>query len=365
MKFEFYTSVSGTAFWNGLVRDLKIRGQEVEVISVMQEQAYRRPRNIFSKLLMRWKLYAGMSLHTRRHISSPIKQPTCRIATTNPFFLPELVREKTSPSADVRIVNLVFDLYPEAIQLSGRQISPGTQQRLESITSRSIERCHASVFLGERIQKYALGKYGTAPKTTVIPVGADAQSFASTQPEYLGTDHPVRFLYCGVLGRMHEVDTLAQLGCGETLSDCEWHIHATGKGVRSLRGSWFQVRGPLSSSTWPSAMKAAQVGVVSMLEGSEMVVLPSKTFSALAAGQAILAICPKDSDLADLVLKHNCGWVVAPGDVKSLRLQIQNIVTNRDELLAKRSNAYKVGQGIYSSDMVADKWVALGESLFE
>ena len=86
MKFEFYTSVSGTAFWNGLVRDLKVRGQEVEIISVMQEEAYRRPRNIFSKLLMRWKLYAGMSLHTRRHISCSIKQPTCRIATTNPFF---------------------------------------------------------------------------------------------------------------------------------------------------------------------------------------------------------------------------------------------------------------------------------------
>ena len=64
------------------------------------------------------------------------------------------------------------------------------------------------------------------------------------------------------------------------------------------------------------------------------------------------------------MLKHDCGWVVAPGDVKSLRLQIQNIVTNRDEL-AKRSNAYKVGQGIYSSDIIADKWVALGESLFE
>ena len=96
-----------------------------------------------------------------------------------------------------------------------------------------------------------------------------------------------------------------------------------------------------------------------------MVVLPSKTFSALAAGQAILAICPKDSDLADLVLKYDCGWVVAPGDVKSLRLQIQNIVTNRNELLSKRSNAYKVGQGMYSSYTVADKWVALGESLFE
>ena len=94
MKFEFYTSVGGTAFWNGLVRDLKIRGQEVEVISVMQEQAYRRPRNIFSKLLMRWKLYAGMSLHTRRHISSPINQPTCRIATTNPFFYRNLSEKK-------------------------------------------------------------------------------------------------------------------------------------------------------------------------------------------------------------------------------------------------------------------------------
>ncbi len=364
MKLEFYTSVGGTAFWNALVRDLQACGKQAAVVSVMDEPEYRRPRNLLGKLLLRWKLYAGMSLHTRRHLRQPVRQPTCRIATTNPFFLPGLVCGQTSADSDVRVVNLVFDLYPEAMELSGRRMSPGARQRLEAVTRRAVQQCDATVFLGGQLHDHALEKYGPARQSAVIPVGADARPFASSPPEMLPCEHPVQFLYCGLLGRMHEVETLAQLGRGEPVPGCGWKFHATGAGTDALRGGWFQLGGPLAPADWTGAMQSAQVGIVSVRPGAEKAVLPSKTYSALAAGQAILAICPQQSDLADLVAGQDCGWVVEPGDVDGLRRRIQEITTDRDTLLVKRRNAFRAGQQRYDSATVAGHWVALVEGLF-
>ena len=364
MKFEFYTSVGGTAFWNGIVQGLASSGREAEVISVMDQGQYQRPKNFFTKLLQRWKLYAGMSLHTRRHLRQEVRQPTCRVATTNPFYLPGLVREHTPVRADLRVVNLVFDLYPEAIELSGRQLSPGYRQRLEALTRRTVQECDASIFLGSRLRDYALAKYGPAPQSAIIPVGADAQPFAASPPEILPHEYPVRLLYCGLLGRMHEIDTLVQLGQGEPVAGCEMKFHATGTGAKALRRGWFELGGPLGPTQWPEAMRSAQVGVVSVRHGAEKVVLPSKTYSALAAGQAILAICSKESDLASLVTGLDCGWVVEPGDVEGLRRRLHGITADREGLLAKQRNAFRAGQGPYACATVARQWVALAEKLF-
>jgi len=38
-----------------------------------------------------------------------------------------------------------------------------------------------------------------------------------------------------------------------------------------------------------------------MAPGAEQVVMPSKTYSAMMAGQAVLAIAPEESDLVDLI----------------------------------------------------------------
>ena len=87
--------------------------------------------------------------------------------------------------------------------------------------------------------------------------------------------------------------------------------------------------------------------------------MPSKTYSALAAGQAILAICPSDSDLANLVRDENCGWVVSPGQSHEFRHALTEIVSNRSLLLLKRENAYRAGQNKFSEKSVAQKWVEL------
>ncbi|MBT6958062.1 MAG: hypothetical protein HN996_06555 [Opitutae bacterium] len=364
MKIEIYTSVSGSIFWKGLARALVARGFSVEVISVMDEDKYRSQKTFLKNFLSRLNLYAGMSLRTLRQLRQKVDQPICRIVTTNPFFLPDLVQRKTPSDAQVRVVNFVLDLYPEAMELAGRRLGLKARQKLEAVTSRAIRNCDASVFLGTYLQEYAINKYGPAMETAIIPVGADAQPFAKNLPQNTPASHSIRFLYCGHIGRMHEVDTLVQFGRDKPIMGCEWLFHSTGPGIKPLKRSWFQLSGPLSQLEWPAAMKAAQVGVVTIRPGAEKVVMPSKTYSALSSGQALLAVCPQNSDLATLIHDHDCGWVIEPGDIRGLRRQVQEICRDRESLLEKRRNAFHVGQAQYSSDQIAECWSNLVEKLF-
>jgi hypothetical protein len=96
----------------------------------------------------------------------------------------------------------------------------------------------------------------------------------------------------------------------------------------------------------------------------------------MVAGQAILAVCPLDSDLADLVLSHDCGWVVVPDGSQStlsrscpnpavyhgplgLREVFRQIVTNRYALQRKRTNAFVAGHRLFSTRVVARQWHTL------
>jgi glycosyltransferase involved in cell wall biosynthesis len=91
--------------------------------------------------------------------------------------------------------------------------------------------------------------------------------------------------------------------------------------------------------------------------------MPSKTYSAMAAGQAILAICPRDSDLADIVRAEECGWIVAPGRPQDLRGVLAEIASRRDLLQQKRVNAFAAGQGKFSEVAVGKEWIGLLEEL--
>lgn len=114
---------------------------------------------------------------------------------------------------------------------------------------------------------------------------------------------------------------------------------------------------------WKRTMSTHEIGLVTMKHGAEDILLPSKTYSAMAAGQAILAICPKRSDLADLVRKHKCGWVVEPNDTKALIKVLNESITDSTDLMSKRQNAQSAAASFYDAKPVALQWLELFNQL--
>lgn len=68
----------------------------------------------------------------------------------------------------------------------------------------------------------------------------------------------------------------------------------------------------------PGSLATGDVAVVAQAADSDHLSVPSKTYSALAVGSAILAIIPRESDLGRLALEEGVGWVCDPGDLEAL-----------------------------------------------
>ncbi|HZP60484.1 MAG TPA: glycosyltransferase [Opitutaceae bacterium] len=360
---EVYNSVGGAAFFQRLLGEWESAGAEVTLYQAMSESAYRAPRRMLGRLTRRWRMYAGYAWicwQSARRSPSP---SAVRVVTTNPFFAPSLVAHAARGQG--RTINLVYDLYPEAL-IQAKKIGPNSwaARRCAAVTRFGLRHCAAAVFLGDRLRAYAEATHGPARQATVIPVGADGLPFRDSPPQLPAAAQRPQILYSGQMGHMHDTDTLVSTWQNWKPDGLAWTFHASGAGYARLRKTvgeradvtWGTA---LPTAPWQRAMKQAQVALVTIAPGAERVVMPSKTYSALAAGQAILAICRRASDLADLVHRHDCGWVVEPGDVAGLKAVLQRIAQDPVELWDKRRKAFAAGQQDYEMGTVAKMWLKL------
>jgi colanic acid biosynthesis glycosyl transferase WcaI len=371
MTIEVYNAVGGAAFFQGLLAEWRSVGAEVEYREAVSETDYRARRGLAGRLALRWRMYAGYGWQCWSEARRTTEPAWVRVVATNPFFAPALVAR--AGRGRVPTINLLFDLYPEALIQTGR-IAPDSwiAGRCAALTRYALRECAATVFLGEHLRSHAEATHGRARRAVVIPVGADGAPFRARQPGRLAPGEPLRIMYSGQLGRMHDTSTLLAAWIGDrTLpSDMTWVFQASGSGYAQLRqqaGVRANVEwgGALPATEWQEAMKRAHVALVTVASGAERVVMPSKVYSALVAGQAVLAICPRNSDLADLVRQHDCGWVVEPGDVAGLRQVLAGFRTNPGELGAKRCQAFAAGHRFYDVRPVAAQWMELIRDLAE
>ena len=79
----------------------------------------------------------------------------------------------------------------------------------------------------------------------------------------------------------------------------------------------------------PYSMTACDVSLVSVSEGMESLVAPSKLYPALAAGRPIAVICPNGNYLEELVTSSNCGSAFRSGDSEGLSNFFHKLLSKR------------------------------------
>lgn len=363
-RLDFYSSVGGAGFLTRMLAALGMLGWSVEGVHALTEEDYRSGgQKLWHKAVRRWRMYVGYAATCWARSGQGAPAARTRIVTTNPFFAPWLV----SFAAGGRgiTVNLVYDLFPDALIQAG--MIDGNSHLCELLaepTRRALRECTATVFLGERLQQYAESKYGRARRSFVMPVGADGAPFCDSPPAMLSDGETIRILYAGNLGRMHDSRTVIDALRQGLPDGVEMAFHVSGSGVAELRvisslTARCRMGAPLHDLAWVETMKRSQVALVTIAAGAEKVVMPSKTYSALVAGQAILAVCRGDSDLAELVRTHDCGWICEPGDTAGLRRILQEMAFDPHGLHRLRCNAFKAGHGKYDTGLLAAEWDSL------
>jgi hypothetical protein len=108
----------------------------------------------------------------------------------------------------------------------------------------------------------------------------------------------------------------------------------------------------------------------------------------MAGGLAILAICPEWSDLAAKIREWDMGWVVNNSPYEYLSVDdpsytdkaleqrdsksvakcfhaiVNEILSDKEQLLIKRQNAWKAAHEVYTDEWLLGKWLGLVEGDF-
>lgn len=361
---ELWSSVELGAFGRALLRALDGAGISAVQRFAVADEEYRRARGRLARAQVRWRSYVAYPLQLRARLRRP-PLPDAVVVCTNTFYAPA-VAVQAAALTGVPVVHWIFDLFPDVLVEGGTLAAHGpVHDGLSRLTAWTFQHAAANVFLGEALRTHAERRYGPIPRGHVIPVGADGEAFRAAAPAPRPPSQPLNVLYCGNFGRMHDTDTVMELLRAQVAPPWRMDFRGHGAGFRRVAGAlggprpWVRFAGSLDDAEWTDAMRAADLALVTLKAGAEGLVMPSKTYSAMVAGQAILAVCPGSSELAETVRRHDAGWVVEPGHVADLAAVLQAAAAHPEEVLRKRRNAFRAGHEIYAQTALTARWVTL------
>jgi len=236
------------------------------------------------------------------------------------------------------------------------------------------------VFIGPRMAAHARARYGEPRRYAVIETGAvtselsaDGRRESPAESDLeRWCDSRVVFSYVGNMGHVHDIDTLKaavpRLAGGERCEDIGILIAGSGPGIEALKTAWRELPAdrvrfepPLADRAWARLLARSDVSLVTLRDEAGATSLPSKTLSAMASSNAILAVAPTPSDLSDVVTRHDCGEVVTPGDVDGLVAALRRLAGDPVELARQACNAKNAIRDRYDLARLATHWEQLLE----
>lgn len=211
-----------------------------------------------------------------------------------------------------------------------------------------------------------------ADRIYVIPSWADPDSIKPIpkHKNWFALEHnlvqPFTVLYSGNMGRCHDIETLLEaivllqgrpiqfvfIGSG---AKHQYLIEEVER--RQLKNCLFLSYQP--REVLPFSLNACDLSIVSIQEGMEGLVVPSKFYSALASGRPVAAICESGSYLHTLVKEARCGDTFLNGDGHGLAAFIEGLSQNpqQSEVLGRSGREYCVKN--YTSEKVSKDYLEL------
>lgn len=320
------------------------------------------------------RLHASLVFPTQVLLRATRAPTTRLIPTTNPFFLPYLLT-LTRGIHGQPVVPLVYDLYPDAIEAAETgHVLRLLNRPLSAMNRMWLRRADGVVFIGQRMADHIMQRYGQPQRWAVIPTGADRTELdgvpgaPSLSPRVDAFAQWVKdrvlIAYVGNWGRLHDLDTFTRAlpRFLKRTPHARLLVAASGPGAETLRQHLSEFSSeqvyfspPLDDDTWRWVMRRTDVSLVSLARGAALTAVPSKTYSALAAGTAVVAVCPSNSDLADLLQEGPCGIVIPPGDDERLSEALTRLVNSAEQ----RARLREAGQQIAQRDdmpRLAERW---------
>jgi glycosyltransferase involved in cell wall biosynthesis len=206
------------------------------------------------------------------------------------------------------------------------------------------------------VTKTAAGRviaiYNWADTNWIRPVRKEDNEFAKKH----GQVRKLTVMYSGNLGHTHDIETILA-AAKELRENDSVHFIIIGEGAKRRIVEESKREDDLENLTilpfqpeslLPVTLPTADISIITLDKGSEGLSVPSKTHYYMAAGAASLGICNKNSEVAQIINRHNCGLVVSPGDKDSMVKNILNLLNDKVKLENYKTSSRKAAEEYYS-----------------
>jgi colanic acid biosynthesis glycosyl transferase WcaI len=273
----------------------------------------------------------------------------------------------------IPLVTWVQDVYPDVAVAFGvlppRHPAVSVLAGVQRLTHGASRRIVAlSAGMADRLRSQ-----GAAPeRIRVVPNWADGRLLQPLDPAAnpFRAEHGLegRFvvMYSGNLGVGHEFATLVgaarllQHRCPEAI------VLFVGDGARRAEAE--QLAGGCSNVRFlpyqprerlRESLAAADLHVITLREGLEGLLVPSKLYGVLAVGRPVAFVGPRACEVARVVTKHGIGGVVRPGDFDGLACMLEQAARSPDACRERGAAARRVFLDAYDRTAAVAAWRAV------
>jgi colanic acid biosynthesis glycosyl transferase WcaI len=266
-----------------------------------------------------------------------------------------------------RYIILLYDLHPDTAVAFGKLSESNPITKIWRWINRNVwENASAVITLGlcmaERVEKQFDASKTISGKVLIVPPWADTEYIRPIPKlenpflQQLILSDKTIILYSGNFGISHDIESILSACKHLTLRE-DIHFLLIGQGKKWQNAVDYQQREQLPNltvlpyqpeSVYPYSIASGDIALVSLELAAESLMLPSKTYSSMAAGSCIVGICGKSNDLRETIEQHDCGRCVEPGHPQKLVENLLQIIDSPQLLKKFKKNSREAAEAFYS-----------------
>ncbi|MBO4511646.1 MAG: glycosyltransferase family 4 protein [Victivallales bacterium] len=289
------------------------------------------------------------------------------IVGTDPQFCWMMFPKMKRIAPNVRLVHWVFDLYPEALAATGSRIMRLAAWLLRPWARRAYGRVDVMADIGDCMRD-RLRAYGHhADEATITPWALkEAPELAPVDcvmRKKLFGDAKLCFLYSGTVGHAHDITPFIELARECRRRELPVAFCFAGYGNRyqdqtaqiTVEDSNITLAGFADEEELSRRLAAADFHLISLREGWEGIVVPSKFFASLAMGRPVLFSGGETSEINGWIRQFNLGYRL-DGDFIN---ELERLLADKEAVSRLQVNAFATYQEYFSRRKMVSKIVEL------
>lgn len=319
--------------------------------------------------------YFSFTLAVLLHISV-LKNYRSVVVYSNPPILP-LVPILANKLFHTKLIFVAYDVYPEVAYASSSLGKGGLIDRVMKRINRSLyKNASAVIALTEEMKQFILAhRQGIDEKNIfVIPNWAHEGKRQAVTADYIRFGYSEQQLivsYFGNMGICQDVETMLD-ACKilKDRADIQFLIVGHGNKKAYVKEQTaalpnVKVLDFLTGDEFEQALAVSDCGIVSLERGLKGTCAPSKYYSYLQSGCAVLAVVENDSYLAKETVNSRIGYAVELGDGRSLADAIRSLADNAEACRVMQQNAALLYERDYAKPVAMRRYRDVIENLLK